>query len=183
MKNQIYKSSGIYPKESCKKAINWFEENINTAQPGRAGVKVLDNLELQINLEQPSNFFDLGFTLLNGLKGFIKEYNCYDDYLARWCLSTDPLETSMCKWEPDNYYNHLHCESGPNRSDRIFSWMMYLKDIKNGGGTEFLYQDITMKSREGDLLIFPSGPSHMHRGENAKFETKYTITGHFCWER
>jgi hypothetical protein len=59
--------------------------------------------------------------------------------------------------------------------------MIYLNDIKHGGGTEFIYQDITTIPRAGDFIIFPSGASHMHRGENAPLETKYTITGHFIY--
>ena len=33
MKSIIHKSPAIYSTESCKKAINWFDENINIAKP------------------------------------------------------------------------------------------------------------------------------------------------------
>ena len=81
-----------------------------------------------------------------------------------------------------NYYKYIHCEAGPGRLSRVFSWMIYLNDIKHGGGTEFIHQNITMKPNAGDFIIFPSGPSHMHRGINAPYETKYTITGHYVYE-
>ena len=58
---------------------------------------------------------------------------------------------------------------------------IYLNDIKHGGGTEFIYQDIITIPKAGDFIIFPSGVSHMHRGINAPHETKYIITGHFIY--
>lgn len=65
--------------------------------------------------------------------------------------------------------------------NRVFAWMIYLNDIKQGGGTEFIYQDIITIPRAGDFYIWPAGVSHMHRGENAPFEKKYTITGWFIF--
>jgi len=180
MKSIIHKSPAIYSTESCKKAINWFDENINIAKPGTAGNIILNNLELGINLEKLSGFFNLYSTILKVLEKFKEEYNLFDICVDAWKLDTTDI--IMGKWEPNTYYTTTHCEVDSKITNRVFSWMLYLKDIKTGGGTEFIYQDITMKSNAGDFLIFPSGPSHMHRGENAPLETKYTITGHFLWE-
>ena len=73
----------------------------------------------------------------------------------------------------------MRTSTGYRVTARVFSWMMYLNDIKEGGGTEFINQSITTIPRAGDFYVFPSGPSHLHRGENAPLETKYTITGHY----
>jgi hypothetical protein len=183
MKNIIHKSSAIYSAESCKKAINWFEENIDKATPGIAGDKDLNNLELSVEkLEDKSDFFNLGFTILKVLEEFKEEYKLFDSCLDDWHL--DIAQILMCKWEPNNYYNHFHCEMSPNdlrELHRVFSWMIYLNDIEHGGGTEFIYQNIITEPRAGDFYIFPSSPSHIHRELNAPLETKYTITGHFFW--
>ena len=55
MKSIIYKSPAIYSTESCKKAINWFEENIDKATPGIAGDKDLNNLELSVEKLEDKN--------------------------------------------------------------------------------------------------------------------------------
>ena len=179
MKSIIYKYPAIYSTESCKKAINWFEENIDRAFPGEAGDNNLNNLELKIELKESSSFFNLGLAIGKSLEGFKEEYKLFDNHLNEWYLNT--ADIWMNKWEPNNYYDKIHCEASSKSTFRVFSWMMYLNDIEEGGGTEFLNQGITTKPKAGDFIVFPSGPSHMHRGENAPLETKYTITGHFNW--
>ena len=107
MKSIIHKSPAIYSAESCKKAINWFEENIDRAAPGGAGYKNLNNLELSIEgLEERSGFFNLGFAILEGTDGFKEEYKLFDDHLGEWYLNTADIWTS--KWEPNNYYDNIH---------------------------------------------------------------------------
>ena len=174
-----------FPRESCKKAIDWFEQNIDQALAGGHGDNgLLDNLELPIQLESPKDFFNLCDATLTGLTDFKKKYPLLDsNSITAYTLNI--FDILLCKWEPNNYYKYFHCEVSPNAKDgkerRVFSWMIYLNDIKHGGGTEFIYQNITTKPRAGDFIIFPSGPSHMHRGENAPHETKYIITGHYIY--
>ena len=48
--------------------------------------------------------------------------------------------------------------------------MIYLNDIRRGGGTEFIHQRFTAKPRAGDFYIWPAGWTHMHRGVNAPKE-------------
>ena len=175
-----------FPKESCKKAINWFEQNIDQAQAGWRGRKGkrLNNLELYINLTSQEGFFNLCDATKKGLTDYQKKYPLLDSKeISPYALSSSDI--LMCKWEPNNYYEYTHCELDPNAKDqkarRVFSWMIYLNDIEHGGGTEFIYQGITTIPRAGDFIIFPSGPTHMHRGENAPHETKYIITGHYVY--
>ena len=56
-------------------------------------------------------------------------------------------------------------------------WMIYLNDIKVGGGTHFIHQEFTTKPISGDLYIWPAGWTHMHVGVNAPHERKYILTG------
>jgi len=169
-----------FSRESCEKAINWFEENIDQARPGTAGggANILDNLELSIRIESQKDFFNLGDATEKGIDDFKKKYKLFEDHIPAYTL--DILDIALCKWKPNNYYKEFHCEASPG-NNRVFSWMIYLNDIKHGGGTEFIYQDITTKPKAGDFIIFPSGVSHMHRGINAPHETKYIITGHFIY--
>jgi len=172
-----------FSRESCEKAINWFEENIDQARPGGWGEKeekvFLNNLELPIWFEQQEDFFNLGNAIEKGLTDFKKKYKLIESNIPAYRLNI--LDILMCKWEPNNYYSRIHCETGPFTPTRVLSWMIYLNNIKHGGGTEFIYQDITTIPKAGDFIIFPSGASHMHRGENAPHETKYTITGHLIY--
>ena len=171
-----------FSRESCEKAINWFEENIDQARTGGAGdggEGTLSNLELSIQIKSKEDFFNLITAIEKGLTNFKKKYKLIEDNIPTYKLNL--LDILMCKWKPNNYYDQIHCEASPDMATRVLSWMIYLNDIKHGGGTEFIYQDITTKPKAGDFIIFPSGVSHMHRGENAPHETKYIITGHFIY--
>ena len=85
---------------------------------------------------------------------------------------------------PTHYYDKIHCENDcyyrPS-VERCFAWMIYLNNIRRGGGTEFVYQRVIAKPRAGDLYIWPAGWTHMHRGVNAPKEVKYILTGWFVY--
>jgi hypothetical protein len=55
--------------------------------------------------------------------------------------------------------------------------MLYLNDVEDGGETEFLYQRMRVKPKQGTLLIWPAGFTHTHRGNPPLSNNKYVITG------
>ncbi len=179
--NLIHKYPSAFSKESCEKAIDWFKQNIYQAFPGKAGVKNLNNLEITIHVQVPEDFFNLGAAIKKGIEDFKKKYEPFETSLGGWRLNTN---AQICRFEPNNYYYKIHCENDghPQRLNRVFGWMVYLNDIKQGGGTEFIFQNFKTIPKAGDFYIWPAGASHMHRGENAPFERKYLITGWFIFQ-
>lgn len=75
-------------------------------------------------------------------------------------------------------YHVWHYESG-NREmcNRLLTWMVYLNDVEEGGETEFLYQSMRVKPKQGTLLIWPAGFTHTHRGNPPLSNPKYVVTG------
>ena len=71
------KTPAAFPRESCKKAINWFEQNIDQARPGVMGKEFppLNNLELSIRIESGGDFFNLSAAIGKGLTDFKKNIN------------------------------------------------------------------------------------------------------------
>ena len=55
--------------------------------------------------------------------------------------------------------------------------MTYLNTVKDGGGTEFYYQNKKFKAKEGVTLIWPADWTFTHRGIISKKCEKYIITG------
>ena len=83
----------------------------------------------------------------------------------------------LSRYEPNNFYDFIHCDVGKTCRNRIFAWMIYLNDIKQGGGTHFIHQNFTTNPISGNLYIWPAGWTHMHVGVNAPHERKYILTG------
>lgn len=75
-------------------------------------------------------------------------------------------------------YHIWHYESG-NREmcHRLLTWMVYLNDVEEGGETEFLYQSMRVKPKQGTLLIWPAAFTHTHRGNPPLSNPKYIVTG------
>jgi len=82
------------------------------------------------------------------------------------------------RYLPNEGFSTYHCErAGLKHSDRVLVWMVYLNDVTDGGETEFFYQNHLEKPRQGNIVIFPSDWTHLHRGVTSKSQSKYILTG------
>ncbi|WP_237059235.1 2OG-Fe(II) oxygenase [Microbulbifer sediminum] len=80
-------------------------------------------------------------------------------------------------------FRHWHSEHYPHPTDagqkslhRVLFWLLYLNDVKEGGETEFQYQDIKLKPRQGSLVLSPCSFTHTHRGNVPISGDKYVLT-------
>ena len=74
-------------------------------------------------------------------------------------------------------FHQWHFENGGIAySQRKFVIQLYLNDDFEGGETEFLYQNRRELPRQGDILIFPAGYTHTHRGNPPIGGDKYLVT-------
>jgi hypothetical protein len=81
-------------------------------------------------------------------------------------------------YRPGGGFKLPHFErSGYDTTTRMLVWMTYLNDVKDGGGTHFVYQKHTFEARKGRTLIWPSDFTHTHVGVVSPTEHKYIITG------
>ena len=55
--------------------------------------------------------------------------------------------------------------------------MTYLNNVEEGGTTDFLYYDLSIKPEIGKTLIWPAEWTHAHRGDIVNKGLKYIITG------
>ena len=80
--------------------------------------------------------------------------------------------------EPGQSYEY-HIDAGPaNTGNRILSILIYLRDIDEGGFTEFPYQSLRTVPRAGALLLFPPFWTHLHRGVTPTSQIKYNISNY-----
>jgi len=110
-----------------------------------------------------------------------------DSYVQNYpsCKYYSPFKTTPANiqhYAPGGGFKIWHTERAskvlPN-SSRHLVFMTYLNDVTDGGGTEFLNQNITVDARKGKTLIWPADWTHTHRGIVSPTQNKYIITGWF----
>ena len=122
----------------------------------------------------------------------IKKYKQELDYCAyRYAKVFPPVAQvnftlsktfNIQKYPKGGGYFEWHSERLNNSLDvvsRILVFMTYLNDIEDGGETEFLMQNLSVKPKKGLTLIWPSEWSHTHRGIPSPTEEKIIATGWF----
>ncbi len=80
-------------------------------------------------------------------------------------------------------YFYYHSEVYPHPKDpkndalhRTLLWMFYLNDVEEGGETEFYFQNVKTKPKQGSMVIAPAGFTHTHRGNMPVSSDKYIFT-------
>jgi len=79
-----------------------------------------------------------------------------------------PLGGGFHNWHYENS-NIISCT-------RQFVVQAYLNDNFEGGETEFLYLNKRVSAKQGRIIIFPAGFTHVHRGNPPIGGEKYIVT-------
>jgi predicted 2-oxoglutarate/Fe(II)-dependent dioxygenase YbiX len=88
---------------------------------------------------------------------------------------TPPL---MERIEPGQGFG-LHVDASVSGThDRMVAVLMYLRDIDEGGYTEFPFQSLRVKPRAGMMVLFPPYWTHPHQGVSPVNAVKYNVTGY-----
>ena len=171
----------VLSEEQCKQIITEFELDKINQEAGRCGDGVVETIKKSTDIVHDIDDGSLTSSIISSalskpLERYKKKYPEIDKHLQRWAINEN---VSLMKYEPNQYYHYVHCENdGPKRyPKRVFAWMIFLNNIKKGGGTKFIYQKTTIKAVEGDFYMWPAYWSHFHTGVNAPKETKYILTG------
>jgi hypothetical protein len=177
----------MYSNTFCNRVINYYEDarragfaykrgpEENTVPLSKSDESVFPASEPALNL---SNTKEL-FSEFNSLFWNV----AYPDYVERFgILKTFEQHTiQSCRVQKTAVgegYHAWHCENGSRAtSSRILAWSLFLNDVEEGGETEFLYQHLRIKPKQGTLTIWPASFTHTHRGNPPLNNTKYILTG------
>ena len=112
------------------------------------------------------------------LFGYMREYNtAYDNPLAELTIADG---FNIQHYKPGEGYLNWHSERCVHLThQRALTFMTYLNDVEDGGGTEFKYQGLRHNAKKGKTLIWPSDFTHTHRGQKSETQEKYITTGWF----
>lgn len=83
-------------------------------------------------------------------------------------------------YPPGGGYKVWHCEresSDMMNVTRHLTFMTYLNNVTDEGGTEFYYQGVKIRPDKGLTLIWPADWMFTHRGVVSPTQEKYIVTG------
>ena len=166
--------------EYCK---NWIEY-IDYLR--KEGLVLQENDKLHERDHETLNFSNDDAFDLNSSDKLVRNFlpsikKCVDNYLQDYSVLGQsnfllydvkakriPIGGGFHKW----HYENASFESATRR----FVIQAYLNTVKEGGETEFLYQNRRIKAVEGTVLIWPAGFTHVHRGNPPIGQDKYILT-------
>ena len=172
----------LSPKQ-CNTIIDHFN-NDKDRTPGQVGANLVDitkkhSTDLGCSFDQSyqDNYNNIIMPAINA--GLI-------DYTAKYSYLLEGSEFSVYNDYNIQHYKHgegygvVHCETMPIKGKlkfiyRMMAWMIYLNDAVSG--THFPYQDVTIKPKQGMLVLWPSYWTHVHRGVVPNVGDKYIATG------
>jgi len=178
--NFIIRYKGAFTQQDCNEIINYIEylDENKLLYYDKQSLHRQDNKTVSIN-----NGFDLDIPATSRISRIIlpKYKPCIDDYVQRFSVLESSkflvYDVKLKKVPSGGGFHSWHYENGSMISaSRMFVIQLYLNDGFEGGETEFLYQNLREEAVAGDVVIFPAGYTHVHRGNPPLGGTKYTVT-------
>ena len=128
--------------------------------------------------------FALSDVIVRGVTAALNKY-LQDRPLFRECVPDQSLFVipifNIQRYTPGEGFKRWHCDWTISDEltepvHRVLAWILYCNDI-DSAATEFYWQEHNESAERGKLLIFPAGPSHIHRGQVNDKGTKTIATG------
>ena len=180
-------SWNLEPFSICEDLINYFELNLVKQKKGSTigGVDTNQKDSIDISIK-PKEITLPGNEAFKAY--FEKLFECYKNYIEEWPFLEDlarKLEIgsfNLQRYKPGQHFKAIHTERiSIDSSHRVFAFMTYLNDVKEGGSTYFSHYDLEIQPRKGLTLIWPAEWTHAHRGNILREGSKYIITGWICF--
>ena len=167
----------------CDELIDYYEKS-NDKGPGLVGKGVVDksvkdSTEISIHLWEDKPIFKKYTNALNEMLELYKLQYPIIEYADSWCINTP---CNIQKYNPGGGFKGVHFERGSFKNHaRFLVFMTYLNDVKDGGGTKWIHQDLELKSEKGLTVFWPTDWTHKHVGVISPTETKYILTGWYSF--
>ena len=185
-----YRNSGF---EALADAVMaFYERRVDLRRPGVAfgpggrtePAKISTDISLVAIDRSDPEAFALAEVILRGVTAGLERYLQERSLLRECCpeqeLFVNPI-FNLQRYAPGEGFKRWHCDwtisdEATEPVHRVLAWILYCNDVLNGG-TEFHWQDHHEPAERGKLVIFPAGPSHIHRGRVSEEHSKTIATG------
>ena len=184
IQNFIGVYENTYSKNYCNLIINHFDNmekngfSLNRQQLGKKSIEIDDDSLYahsckEINLMPSGTLSEFNVIFWEKYKEYTKKFSILETFGNHNSYTFKVQKTNI-----GGGYHVWHSEASHREvCHRILAWTVYLNDVEEGGETEFLYQHVRIKPKQGTLCFFPAGFTHTHRGNPPLSNTKYIITG------
>tara|TARA_B100001250_G_C19758552_1_gene771330 strand:- start:897 stop:1502 length:606 start_codon:yes stop_codon:yes gene_type:complete len=173
----------IEPLSLCDDLIKYFELNKTRQKKGISAqghnIEAKDSVDIVI---RPNEIPLHGNEIFQTY--FEKLFECHHDYISQWPFIKNISQKyeigsfNLQRYQPGQHFKKIHTErSCLGNLQRIFVFMTYLNDVKDGGSTYFSHYDLEIQPKKGLTLIWPAEWTHAHRGNILNSGNKYIITG------
>ncbi len=176
----IRRYCGAFTPDQCKEIIshiNYFEKN-SLMFYDKTSLHTTDNATINV-----AHDWDMDETASSKIANLIlpRFKPCVDEYLQAFSVLNNYkfllYDVKIKKIPIGGGFHSWHFETGGIQNcHRTFVVQLYVNDDFEGGETEFLYQNRREEAVAGDVLIFPAGFTHTHRGNPPIGGHKYLIT-------
>ena len=115
-----------------------------------------------------------------GLERYLQERPLLRDCCPEQQLFVNPI-FNLQRYAPGEGFKRWHCDwtisdEATEPVHRVLAWILYCNSVAEAG-TEFHWQQHHEEAERGKLVIFPAGPSHIHRGRVNHSHSKTIATG------
>ena len=172
--------------------IEFFDRREDLQRPGvafgpaadREPAKQSTDISLVAIDRSDAEAFALSQLILRGVNAGLERY-LQERPLFRECCPDQELFVvpifNLQHYAPGEGFKHWHCdwtigEEATEPVHRVLAWILYCNSVDEAG-TEFHWQDHHEPAERGKLVIFPAGPSHIHRGRVNDQQNKLIATG------
>ena len=173
----IRRYRGAFTSEECDKLIDYIDnfEKTNLLVYDTENLHQVDNKTINISNYDFPAYSQLATDILTKFKP------CVDEYIQTFSVLLKSkfliYDCKLKKIPIGGGFHNWHYENGIiGSTPRQFVIQLYLNDDFQGGETEFLYQNRREEATVGDVLIFPAGFTHTHRGNPPIGGEKYIAT-------
>ena len=172
---EIYK---VMEKQDAATCCALFQKDKRTV-PGAINHDEV-NPEYKLSTDLHANFFETQFIQYNsfiypavvkGIQNYVNKYH-FLEQIEPWEICH---YYNIQRYNEGEGYFSPHCEYSSYHPKRHIAWMIYLNDCNEG--TEFPYQNMKLRARQGMMAVWPAYWTHPHKGVTPTTSTKFIATG------
>jgi len=175
----IIQKQDAFEPSLCQELIELFERDVRK-EPGTFGnyihnPLVKNSIDLFINIDDyPEIYGNIYKKLHTKLMNDFRDLKLFD-----FSIEIDTIKIQKTTKGDLCYIPHIDNDHHPSVCNRFIAFIYYLNDVKDGGGTHFLNQGVTVSAERGKVVFFPPYWTHVHEGLTPLSGDKYIMTGWF----